>query len=330
MVSNVSLNSKVWKKMDKIKLGVSKCLLGEKVRYDGQHKHDRYITGTLEPFFEYIGICPEADCGLSIPREAMRLVGQDKDHPKLMTRNTGKDITPMMIQWAETRLAQLEKEQICGYIFKSKSPSSGMVGVKIYSEDGLPRWTGSGIFAGMLMKRFPSLPVIDEGRLHDPVLRENFIEHVLVYRRWQELNCRPLSARMLQEFHARHKYLLMSHNQRNLTALGRIAAASSGEVRSEDREKYFELLTETMRLHATISKNVNVLMHLIGYFKHDLSPEEKQEMLEVTDSYHNGLVPLIVPLTLLKHYIYKYKKQYLEQQWYIKPHPMELMLRNHV
>jgi uncharacterized protein YbgA (DUF1722 family)/uncharacterized protein YbbK (DUF523 family) len=316
--------------MRKIKIGVSKCLLGDKVRYDGRHKLDQYITGTLGRFFEYTATCPEVECGLPVPREAIRLVGKDKDHLKLMTCKTGKDITPMMVEWANKRLDLLEKEDICGYIFKSKSPSCGMIGVKIYSEDGMPRWNGSGIFAGMLLARFPRLPVIDEGRLHAPILREAFIEHVFVYYRWQELNRQPLTAKRLQQFHAEHKYLLMSHNQKNLTELGRIAAGTAGKVNQKTREKYFQLLTETMRLHATTRKHVNVLMHLIGYFKKDITGDEKCEFLNVVDNFQQGLVPLIVPLTLLKHYMTKYKKTYLESQWYIEPHPLELMLRNHV
>ena len=316
--------------MKKIKIGISKCLLGEKVRYDGLHKHDRYITGTLGNFFEFTPICPEVECGLPVPREAMRLEGKDKDHPRLITRKTGKDITPMMLPWAKDRLDILEIENICGYIFKSKSPSSGMIGVKIYSKDGIPRWNGSGIFAGMLMERFPCLPVIDEVRLHDPNLRENFIEHVFVFARWQEMTSQPLSVKALQEFHARHKYLLMSHNQKNLTKLGQIAASSKGKVPHVLKQEYFLLLTETLRLRATTRKHVNVLMHLIGYFKKDLSPEEKHELLEIISNFQNNLVPLIVPLTLLKHYIIKYDKEYLKNQWYIEPHPLELILRNHV
>lgn len=317
--------------MNKITVGVSQCLLGERVRYDGQHKHDRYITGTLGQFFDWVPICPEVECGLPIPREAMRLIGESKDQPpKLMTRKTKKDITPMMVEWAEQRLDQLVNENICGYIFKSRSPSSGMTGVKIYSADGMPKWTGPGIFAGMLQKRMPSLPVIDEGRLHDPGLRENFIEHVFVYHRWMKMNEETVTAKALQKFHADHKYLLMSRSPKNLTALGRLAATSFSKDGTKIVADYFELLTATMRLHATAKKHVNVLTHLVGYFKKDLTSEEKQELLEVLDDFKNGLLPLLVPITLIQHYVRKYHKDYLEQQWYIKPHPLELMSRNHV
>lgn len=316
--------------MDKITVGVSKCLLGERVRYDGQHKHDRYITGTLGQFFEWVPICPEVECGLPIPREAMRLVGDDKDQPpKLMTRKTKKDITPMMVEWAEKRLDQLVNENICGYIFKSRSPSSGMTGVKIYGTDGMPKWTGPGIFAGMLQERMPNLPVIDEGRLHDPGLRGNFIEHVFVYHRWQELTAKGVTAKALQKFHADHKYLLMSRSPKSLTALGRLAAMPFGKDGSKIVNEYFELLTATMRLQATTKKHVNVLTHLAGYFKKELTSEEKQELLEVIDDFKNGLLPLLVPITLIRHYVRKYHKDYLDQQWYINPGTLELMSSNH-
>jgi uncharacterized protein YbbK (DUF523 family) len=172
--------------MDRIKLGISSCLLGNNVRYDGGHQHDRYITDTLGRYVEWLPVCPEVECGLGIPREAMRLVG-DPENPRLMTIRTGVDHTDGMRTWVEKKLNELEKETLCGFIFKSKSPSSGIGGVKIYTSSGMPDREGTGLFGGAFMKHFPLLPVIDEGRLHDPLLRENFIERIFVYKRWQEL-----------------------------------------------------------------------------------------------------------------------------------------------
>lgn len=171
--------------MDKIKIGISSCLLGNNVRYDGGHRHDRYITDTLGRYFAWFPVCPEVECGLGIPREAMRLVG-DPENPSLVTIFTGVDHTDGMNAWVKKKLEELEKENLCGFIFKSKSPSSGIGGVKIYTPSGMPDREGAGLFGGAFMKHFPLLPVIDEGQLHDPLLRDNFIERILVFGRRQK------------------------------------------------------------------------------------------------------------------------------------------------
>jgi uncharacterized protein YbgA (DUF1722 family)/uncharacterized protein YbbK (DUF523 family) len=313
----------------KIKIGISSCLLGNAVRYDGGHKLDRYITDTLGQWFEFLPVCPEVECGLPVPREAMHLTG-DPDDPRLVTIRTGVDHTARMKRWANQKVAELEQADICGFIFKSRSPSSGMRGVKIYDDSGMPHATGSGIFAHAFMKRFPLFPVVDEGRLHDPALRENFVERVFVYRRWQEHLASDPGLGGLVAFHSDHKYLLMAHSQRHYRELGSLVAAAKKLPRKELHSRYLAGLMEGLGFIATPKKNANVLQHMAGYFKKRLSTDEKQELQEVIAAHRDGLVPLIVPITLLKHYVRKYREPYLERQVYLNPHPQELMLRNHV
>ncbi len=311
----------------KITIGVSSCLLGNEVRFDGGHKHDRYITGTLGQFFEFVPVCPEVECGLSIPRESMRLVG-DPENPQLITGKTGVDHTSRMKEWALTRVEKLAKDDLCGFIFKSKSPSSGMERVKVYDANNVPRSIGVGIFARIFKERFPLIPVEEEGRLHDMLLRENFIESVFVYRRWREI-VREFSLNGLVHFHTEHKMLLRSHSEKHYRELGRIVA-KAGVLESEElRTIYQDNLMAAMRLKPTVKKHVNVLMHMMGYFKKKISSDEKQELLEVIDRYSKHYVPLIVDITLLNHYVRKYKDSYLEKQHYLQPHPTELRLRNH-
>jgi len=315
--------------MEKIKLGISSCLLGEKVRYDGGHKLDHFLTDTLGKYVEWVPVCPEVESGLPVPREAMHLVG-DPEEPRLITVRTGTDHTGRMKKWANRKVAALEREELCGFVFKSRSPSSGMRGVKIYSETGMPHATGSGIFAHAFMEQFPLLPVEDEGRLHDPTLRENFIERIFVFKRWQEFKKAGGSAGELVSFHTDHKLLIMSHGQKHYGMLGKIVARAKKAKRDELHRQYFTTIMDGLRFLTTVKKNTNVLQHMSGYFKELLSGDEKQELQEVIEHYRQELVPLIVPLTLIKHYVRKYDVKYLKRQHYLNPHPLELMLRNHV
>lgn len=314
--------------MDKIIIGISSCLLGEKVRYDGGHKHDRYITDTLGQFFDYVPVCPEVEYGLSVPREAMHLAG-DVHNPRLVTIRTGVDHTEGMKKWAEKKLEELARQGLSGYIFKSKSPSSGMRGVKVYAGSAPPVHRGVGIFAAAFMNRFPLTPVEDEGRLHDPELRENFIERVFVFARWREFAEKGDSVKDFVEFHSRHKLLIMAHSPKHLSALGKLVSGKGG-FGPDVRDRYIETLMEGLRLIATIRKNTNVLHHIMGYFKKKLSGGEKKELLEIIDRYHRGLIPLVVPVTILNHYVLNHDEPYLKGQYYLNPHPVELMLRNHV
>jgi uncharacterized protein YbgA (DUF1722 family)/uncharacterized protein YbbK (DUF523 family) len=315
--------------MNRITLGISSCLLGNKVRYDGGHKLDHFLADTLGQYVDWVPVCPEAACGLPIPREAMHLVGDPED-PRLVTIRTNIDHTRRMKHWAKQRIDELEKDGLCGFVFKSRSPSSGLRGVKIYNDAGVPHATGSGIFARAFTQRFPLLPVEDEGRMHDPGLRENFIERVFVYKRWREYIKEDGSLGGLVAFHTDHKYLIMAHSQKHYSALGKMVAGSKKMRLKELFESYQQTLMEGLQLLATPKKNANVLQHMVGYFKEQLSSDEKKELLEVIKNYHDELVPLIVPVTLLKHYVRKYKESYLSRQVYLNPHPLELMLRNHV
>lgn len=312
-----------------IRLGVSACLLGQKVRYDGGHKLDRYLTETLGPFVDWVPVCPEAEIGLGIPREPMRLVGP-ADNPRLITHRTHIDHTAEMLNWAAGHIRELAAADLCGFIFKSRSPSSGMRRVKIYSEDGMPGPVGSGIWARAYMNANPHLPVEDEGRLRDASIRENFIERVFVYQRWRYLLSHRPSMGNLVDFHADHKYLIMAHSPALLRQLGRMVSGAGGGAGGGVWAGYFPVLMQALKLKATIKKNFNVLTHMMGYFKRDLEPDEKQELLDVFEAYHRGLTPLIVPVTLIRHYVRKFDEPYLDRQFYLNPHRAELMLRNHV
>jgi len=315
--------------MEKIKTGISSCLLGNKVRYDGGHKWDRYVTETLGQYLEWVPVCPEVECGLPVPREAMRLVG-NPDSPRLVTIGSGIDHTERMMKWAENKLKDLEKKNLCGFIFKSRSPSSGIGGVKIYTPSGMPSHRGAGVFGNAFLQHFPLIPAIDDGRLHDPGLRDNFIERVFVYKRWKELTDRGLTLTGLVMFHTSHKLLILSHSQKHYAALGRLVATSKTRSLNDLQSEYVNILMESLRLLSTIKKNTNVLLHMAGYFKNRLSADEKRELLELIDHYHKGHIPLIVPITLIKHYVRKFDEPYLKNQCYLNPHPIELMLRNHV
>ena len=313
-----------------MKLGISTCLLGEKVRYDGQHKLDRFLRDELGSFIEWVPLCPETECGLGIPREAMRLIGKDTENARLFTNKTFVDKTDQMLDYTYQKLKDLEKENLRGFIFKSKSPTSGMRGVKIYTETGMPSHRGSGIFAREFMKRFPEIPVEDEGRLHDAGIRENFIETIYVYDRWLSFLEKDQSILGFIDFHASHKYLLMAHSPALQKDAGKIVAAVRKDSRNESYKSYQTILLNILKLKSTIKKHTNVLQHIMGYFKKQLSADEKSELLEVIEKYHNNLIPLIVPIVLLQHYVRKYQEPYLLKQWYLHPHPDELKLRNHV
>jgi uncharacterized protein YbgA (DUF1722 family)/uncharacterized protein YbbK (DUF523 family) len=315
--------------MEKIKLGISSCLLGEKVRYDGGHKLDRFLTDTLGKFVEYVPVCPEVECGLGVPRKSMRLEG-NPDSPRLIVTSTREDMTERLSSWAQQRVAQLEKEDICGFIFKSDSPSSGMERVKVYNEKSMPVKAGAGIFAKIFMKHFPLLPVEDEGRLHDPGLRENFIERIFSLKRWREALDTKKIQKSLIDFHTKHKLLILAHSPRHYQLMGKLVANQNRFDEKDVFQQYQELLLESLKIKATPKKHVNVLQHMMGYFKKELSADEKKELLELINNYSDGYIPLVVPVTLISHYVRKHDEPYLKEQMYLNPHPSELQLRNHV
>ncbi|MDW7773950.1 MAG: DUF523 and DUF1722 domain-containing protein [Desulfobulbaceae bacterium] len=314
--------------MNKPLIGISTCLLGENVRYDGGHRLDRFLKDILGQYVDYVPVCPEVECGLGIPREAVRLMETD-GRIRLVTQKTGIDMTERMEKWMAGRLQELGRMHLCGFIFKAGSPSSGLKRIKVYTGKGV-RHDGTGIFAGGFTRMFPHIPVEEDGRLHDATLRENFIERIFVMQRWHALIADEKSLGRLMNFHEHHKYLLMAHCPKTLKTLGALIAAGKKQSMTDLYGTYLDQFLTAIQKIATPRKNTNVLQHIMGYFKKDLAPDEKAELLENIERYHAGYMPLIVPVTLLNHYVRKYRPRYLQDQVYLNPHPMELMLRNHV
>jgi uncharacterized protein YbgA (DUF1722 family)/uncharacterized protein YbbK (DUF523 family) len=312
-----------------VRVGISSCLLGQNVRYDGGNKRDAYIVEALGSYFEWVPVCPEVEMGLGTPRETLRLVG-DPGAPRLVFHPNGGDITEEMEAWAGRRLDGLARLNLCGYILKSKSPSCGMERVRVYGPSGMAGKSGVGIFARALMGRFPLLPVEEEGRLHDLPIRENFIERVFCYRRWRDLVAGGLTRGRLVAFHAAHKFLLLAHSPQHYQALGRLVAEAKGVSRAQLEGRYGQLFMAALRAKATRARHANVLHHVLGFLKRHLDARDKAEMVDVIADYRRGLVPLVVPLTLLKHHLARIDMPYVHDQIYLNPHPKELMLRNHV
>jgi len=314
----------------KIKIGVSSCLLGNLVRYDGGHKRNRYITDTLSKYFRFVPVCPEVECGLPVPREAMRLVG-NSENPRLVTVRSHQDHTEKMQEFCAGKVDQLKKEELCGFIFKKDSPSSGLYRVKVYSPSGQNSIrNGRGLFASAVAENFPLLPLEEEGRLNDFPLRENFIERVFSYRRWKDFLEDSPDYKKLIDFHTGQKLLIMAHSPRHYSFLGKLVAHGKKQPREQLLTTYEKSYMEALSSFSTVKKNVNVLLHIMGHFKSYITPDEKKELREVIWEYRNFLAPLTVPLTLINHYVRKYNISYLKKQSYLSPHPSELMLRNHV
>lgn len=313
-----------------MKVGISSCLLGNNVRYNGGHAMDHYIHDILGKYVEWVPVCPEHECGLPVPREAMRLVGS-KDSYRLVTIKTKIDHTDRILAWAQQKNKELACEDLCGFIFKTRSPSSSMRGIKIYSpKGGQPLKRGVGLFARSFMEYFPYVPVEDEGRLHDAALRENFIERIFAFSRWKGFVNEKPTIKGLIKFHTDHKLMLMAHSPKSFSALGNLVAHAKGQNSNQILTDYITQFLEALKSIATVKKNTNVLQHCMGYFKNVLSKDEKNELVEIIDNYHNRLIPLIVPIVILQHYVRKYDEAYLKRQYYLNPHPTELMLRNHV
>jgi uncharacterized protein YbgA (DUF1722 family)/uncharacterized protein YbbK (DUF523 family) len=313
----------------RVRLGISSCLLGNAVRWNAGHKLDRFLTNTLGQFVDYIPVCPEVEAGFGIPRESLRLVG-DPENPRLITFKTKVDRTDQMLRWARKRVKELEKEDLHGFIFKSDSPSSGMIRVKVYTEKGMPVKKGVGMFAREFMTHFPLIPAEDDGRLHDDKIRENFIELIFSLRRWRETIAKGKSMGRLVDFHTRNKLLILSHSPKHYSVMGKLVAEGKKMPMKELYMQYEATLMASLTLKTTPKKNLNVLQHLMGYFKKQLTKDEKQELLDVFNRYRQEFVPLIVPITLINHYVRKYDQQYLKLQTYLNPHPVELKLRTHV
>jgi len=312
-----------------IRIGISSCLLGDGVRFDGGHKRDVYLTETFGRFVEWVPVCPEVECGLGTPRESMRLINS-RDGVRLLTGKTGIDHTDRMARFSERRVNELVSGELCGYVLKKDSPSCGLQRVRVYGAHGVPTKSGRGIFAARLVDRFPSLPVEEEGRLSDPRLRENFVERVFAYSRLRNLFRSTWSAGALVAFHTAHKLILMAHSPEAYQRLGRLVADVRGIPAKDVERTYTERFMAALTTIATARRHTNVLQHMVGYFKDRLDRASKAELLTAIEDYRTGLVPLIVPITLLRHYVRVHDVSYLAGQVYLEPHPKELMLRNHV
>jgi uncharacterized protein YbbK (DUF523 family)/uncharacterized protein YbgA (DUF1722 family) len=312
-----------------IRIGISACLLGQNVRYDGGHKRDRYVTDTLGEYFEWVSVCPEVEIGLGTPRPIIRL----EDHAgdiRLTMPSTGRDLTRDMNEYAKKRVRALRRLQLSGYLLKSKSPSCGMERVKVYRGRGGPSKQGRGVFATRLMEAFPDLPVEEEGRLCDPVLRENWIERVFAYHNLAGLWGSRWKIGDLVRFHTRYKFLLLAHSPKAYASLGRLVGGSKSASRRELRSRYTLAFMEGLANIATRRKHVNVLDHILGFFKRDLDKPARDELLMHIRDYGRGHVPLVVPLTLVSHYVRLLDVEYLRDQVYLNPHPKELALRTGV
>jgi len=312
-----------------IHIGISACLLGEKVRFDGGHKRDAYIVSTLGRFFQWVPVCPEMDLGLGTPRESLRLVGIP-EAPHLVAPRSQQDYTAAMQRYAAERLTALSQLGLHGYILKKDSPSCGMERVRVYRQDGMVQRQGRGLFATALMQRLPLLPVEEEGRLQDMRLRENFITRVFAYYRWSEFIAMSPTPAALVRFHTQHKLTLLAHSRPHYHALGRLVARAGELPMSELTQAYGSTFMEGLKIKATPRKHANVLYHLLGYLKKCLDADDKAEVGACIEVYRQGHVPLIVPLTLFKHYFRRYPQQWVLEQTYFQPYPAELMLQNHV
>lgn len=312
-----------------IKVGISSCLVGKKVRYDGGHKHDRFLTGVLGAYFKFVQVCPEMEVGMGVPRESVHLEGEIES-PRMVGTKSREDWTDRMNRFSRRRLKKPDIAGLRGFILKKSSPSCGMERVKVFSDKGMPFHKGRGLFADELIKQFPQLPVEEEGRLNDAHLRENFIVRVFAYDRLRNLFDGRYSRKEAVAFHTIHKYLMLAHSPKHYTSLGRLVAKIAEQTPSEFRDVYSATFMEGLAVKTTVKKNVNVLQHIMGFLKKQLTAQQKSEINEVIGDYHKGMIPLIVPITLIRHYVNLHEVGYIQDQVYLNPHPKELMLRNHV
>ena len=310
-----------------IKVGISACLLGAPVRFNGGHKQSHLCKDVLSQYFEYVSVCPEQAIGLGTPREPIRLVGDTNNPRAVGTVNAELDVTDALTAYGQRTAAELT--DLCGFILMQKSPSCGMERVKVYQYSGhTAEHGGVGLFAAALMLAQPNLPVEEDGRLNDPVLRENFITRVFAYAQWQELLSSGLTRKKLYDFHARYKYQLMANSPADCSALGRLLASNHQLRLGVLATQYFSKFMSALKKIANRGSHTNVLQHISGYIKRSLPDDEKRELQTLISQYRTGIVPLIVPLTLLKHHFKRHPDLYIAEQVYLQPHPENLSLRN--
>ncbi|MGU3522002.1 YbgA family protein [Enterobacteriaceae bacterium C23F] len=313
---------------EKIPVGISACLLGEKVRFDGGHKRLNFAVDELSPWVTFEPVCPEMAIGLPVPRPALRMVKDEQGelHLRFSDGREG-DLTEAMSDFTHKRIARFEN--LCGYIVCKNSPSCGMERVRIYDVDGKNnRKAGRGIYTQLLMQTFPWLPVEEDGRLQDPVLRENFVERIYALHELNALRERGLTRGELMAFHSRYKLLLLAHSQPLYRELGRFVAAMAEWPSLEAYFVEYRLRLMTLMAHpATRRNHTNVLMHVQGYFRNQLNSRQRQELANLIDKYRQGTQPLLAPVTLLKHYMAEFPDAYLAGQRYFDPWPEALRLR---
>ncbi len=311
----------------KIKVGISSCLLGNEVRFDGGHKHSTLCSEELARYFDFVAECPEVGIGLGIPRKPIRLIGDVNAPSMVSTHDESIDHTDKMLEFSHRKAK--EHSDLCGYIFMKNSPSCGLFRVKVYQDNGYPaKEPGRGVYARIITEKNPLLPVEESGRLTDPALRENFIGRVFAYHNWQQLIRSDLSYHSIIDFHSRYKYSLMAHAPASYVELGRMLADAGKHDVASLAERYFPMLMTALGNVATRKTHTNVLMHLQGYLKKVLSSEEKQELARLIDEYRIAQIPLIVPITLLKHHFNNHPDPYIAKQAYLQPYPDDLSLRN--
>jgi len=313
---------------DSILIGSSSCLLGQQVRFDGGHKRDRFLTNVLSEYFEFLPYCPEMALGLGVPRPTIHLIEREGQVKLVNVKDETVEHTDQMKAIAVDYCKSLG--HLSGYILKSKSPSCGMERVSVYAKNGYATKVGVGIFAQALMEAWPNMPVEEEGRLNDAAIRENFIERVFAYKRWQQMLEQGLTVARFMDFHKRHKFILLAHNEKLYRQMGKMVAETRKENLEEQAQAYISMFFEAMRSHASRKRHVNVLQHGMGYLKNDLDSDDKANLLEIFEKYAKGEVPLIVPITMLKYHFRKNPHDYINEQFYMDPYPAELMLRNHV
>lgn len=311
----------------KIKVGISSCLLGNEVRFDGGHKHSKICSESLSRYFDFVAECPEIGIGMGTPRKPIRLIGNVNSPLLVSVHDNSINHTEKMLEFSHQKAK--EHSDLCGYIFMKNSPSCGLFRVKVYQENGYTtQEPGRGLYASVITKEYPLLPVEESGRLIDPTLRENFITRVFAYHNWQQLVQLGLSYQRIIDFHSGYKYSLMAHAPASYAELGRMLADSGKYDVDTLANSYFVLLMTALGKIATRKTHTNVLMHLQGYLKKTISSQEKQELVKLIDQYRTAQIPLIVPITLLKHHFNNHPDPYLAKQAYLQPYPDDLSLRN--
>jgi uncharacterized protein YbgA (DUF1722 family)/uncharacterized protein YbbK (DUF523 family) len=322
-------------KLDRPRIGVSRCLLGDEVRYDGGHKRDPFLVSTFGAYVDWVPVCPEVEVGMGTPREAIHLAASENGGAgstaaiRLLGVKSGKDWTERMAAFSASRVRDLASANLAGYVLKKDSPSCGLERVRVHTARRVTR-DGRGLFAEALVGAFPNLPIEEDGRLNDPALRENFVERVFAYQRVRALFSGRWTIRSLVVFHSMHKLQLLSHSRPGYAELGQLVANAVTHPRRDLSATYQRLFMTALTRMATRGRHADVMMHIVGHLKRLMQTGDRDELLSAIEDHRRGIVPLIVPITLIRHHVRRRAVEYLSDQTYLDPHPRELALRNHV